>query len=79
MAAGHYRHTLLEVTKSPAKTCRYYGISRQSFYNWYNRYLRFGEEGLRDRSRRPLNSPRATKMEILDKIIYLRQTYHFGP
>ena len=68
-----------EVTGSVAKTCRYYGISRQVFYKWKSRYDSEGEGGLRDRSKRPLNSPRATKTEVVGKIIYLRQNYHFGP
>jgi len=68
-----------EVTNNVAKTCRYYGISRQVFYRWYERYEKEGPEGLRDRSRRPLNSPRATKIEIVAKIVYLRENYHFGP
>ena len=38
-----------------------------------------GVEGLRDRSKRPLVSPRATHVEVVGKIIYLRQHYHFGP
>ena len=68
-----------EVTKNVAKTCRYFGISRTMFYLWYRRYLEQGADGLRDRSRRPLHSPRATKTEVLAKIIYLRENYHFGP
>lgn len=28
------------------KTCRYYGISRTSFYNWKKRYTTNGETGL---------------------------------
>ena len=38
-----------------------------------------GEEGLRDRSSRPHHSPRATRSEVVAKIVYLRQHYHFGP
>lgn len=38
-----------------------------------------GLEGLRDRSSRPHVSPTATRVEVVGKIIYLRQTYHFGP
>lgn len=75
---GIIRHAL-EVTKNVAKTCRYYGISRSTFYKWLERYQEEGEGGLRDRSRRPLHSPKATKMEIVAKIIYLRENYHFGP
>ena len=67
-----------EVTGSVAKTCRYYGISRACFYKWRERY-EDGTEGLRDRSKRPHFSPKATKQEVIGKIIYLRQHYHFGP
>lgn len=68
-----------EVTNNVAKTCRYYGIGRTAYYEWYKRYQEEGEEGLRDKSRRPHHSPLATPVEIVAKIIYLRQTYHFGP
>jgi transposase len=43
------------------------------------RYEEQGLEGLRDRSRRPHVSPNATKAEVVGKIVYLRQHYHFGP
>lgn len=68
-----------EVTGNVAATCRYYGISRQAYYKWLRRYEELGEEGLRDGSSVPLNSPNATKVEVVGKIIYLRQNYHFGP
>jgi transposase InsO family protein len=60
-------------------TCRYYGISRQTYYRWYRRFEEQGIEGLKDRSTRPLTSPRATQSEVVGKILYLRQSYHFGP
>jgi len=68
-----------EVTHNVSETCRYYGISRMAFYRWYHRYLELGIDGLKDRSRRPHHSPRATRIEVLAKLLYLRQTYHFGP
>jgi transposase InsO family protein len=68
-----------EVTGNVALTCRYFGISRQAYYTWYRRYEADGVDGLRDRSKRPLVSPRATHVEVVGKIIYLRQHYHFGP
>jgi len=37
------------------------------------------QAGLRDRSRRPLICPHETPAEVVGKIIYLRQNYHFGP
>jgi transposase len=72
-------HHAEEVTHNIAKTCRYYGISRTAFYRWHERYKKYGEEGLKDRFRWPIHSPHGTKPEIIAKIIYLRQTYHFGP
>jgi transposase InsO family protein len=68
-----------EVTGNVAMTCRYYGVSRQTYYYWYRRYQELGLEGLKDRSKRPLTSPRATRQEVVAKILYLRQNYHFGP
>jgi len=68
-----------EVSGSVARTCRYYGVSRPTYYKWLRRYEELGIEGLRDRSRRPLTSPNATTGEVVGKIVYLRQTYHFGP
>ena len=68
-----------EVTGNVAQTCRYYGISRQTFYKWRNRYDEQGLEGLRDRSSRPHTHPNATSAEVVGKIMYLRQHYHFGP
>jgi transposase len=68
-----------EVSGNVAGTCRYYGISRQTYYAWLRRYEAGGVEALRDRSRRPHVSPNATKAELVGKIVYLRRSYHFGP
>jgi transposase len=68
-----------EVTGNVSATCRYFGITRQAFYKWLRRYEEQGLEGLRDRSRRPHVIPHETKPEVVGKIIYLRQHYHFGP
>jgi transposase InsO family protein len=75
---GVLRHAE-EITHNVAKTCRYYGICRTAYYEWKTRYEKEGEEGLRDKSRRPLHSPHATTTEVIAKIIYLRENYHFGP
>jgi transposase InsO family protein/transposase-like protein len=68
-----------EITGNVALTCRYYGISRQAYYTWHRRYQADGLDGLRDRSSAPLVCPNTTPTEVVGKIIYLRQTYHFGP
>jgi transposase len=35
--------------------CARYQISRKSYYKWKNRYLKYGIDGLQDRSRKPYN------------------------
>ncbi len=68
-----------ELTGNVSKTSRYYGISRQVFYKWLRGYEDGGLEALRDRTSRPHVSPRTTRVEVVGKVIYLRQSYHFGP
>jgi transposase len=68
-----------EVSFNVAATCRYYGISRQCYYGWLRRYQADGLDGLKDRSSRPHNSPRATQAEVMEKIVWLRKHYQFGP
>lgn len=68
-----------EVTGNVSKTCRYYGITRQAYYKWLRSYEAGGVAALRDGSSRPHTSPNATQAEVVGKIVYLRQTYHFGP
>jgi len=75
---GVLRHAE-EVTGNVAATCRYYGISRPTFYKWLHRYEELGEAGLRDGSSRPHYCPHETRTEIVGKIVYLRRSYHFGP
>lgn len=68
-----------ETTQNVSQTCRYFGISRKTFYKWKARYEELGEAGLCDRSRAPRHSPRSTPPNVVRKILYLRQRYHFGP
>ena len=72
-------HHAQEVSGNVAKTCRYYGVSRPTFYKWLRRYDEGGVEAIRDDSRRPRTSPNATRTEVVGKIVYLRRHDHFGP
>lgn len=65
--------------RNVAHACRRFGLSRETFYKWKARYNTHGEAGLCDRPRTPLHSPRAAPREVVSKILYLRQRYHFGP
>ena len=66
-------------TGNIALTCRHFGISRPTFYKWRARFEEHGQAGLCDRSRGALSCPHATPAEVVSKILYLRQNYHFGP
>lgn len=68
-----------EISGNVAATCRYYGISRECYYRWRRRYEADGLDGLKDRSHRPHRSPRTTQAEVIEKIVWLRKHYHFGP
>ena len=68
-----------EVTQNISRTCRHFGVSRPWFYKWRARYAAHGEAGLCDRPPVPRRSPRATPREVVSKVLYLRQNYHFGP
>ena len=68
-----------EVSGNVAATCRYYGISRTVLYRWKRRYEDEGIDGLKDRSSAPRHCPTITPPEVVEKIVHLRQHYHFGP
>lgn len=55
--------------------CDDYGISRKTGYKWIDRYLKEGPEGLRDRSRRPTDSPNGTPPELVHAIIDARRRH----
>ena len=67
-----------ERSRNVARTCRHFGISRRAFYKWKQRQAVDGDAGLCDRPRAPQRSPHATPPEVVSKILYLRQQYHFG-
>jgi transposase InsO family protein len=61
-----------------SKTCRYFGISRDTFYRWKKDYAERGENGLVNSKPCPQNPALRTPPEIEEKIIYLRRKYHLG-
>ena len=56
-------------TKNISKTCRYYGISRTTFYKWYKRYKKEGIEGLYDKPKTPKNKRKPTVRNKYQQII----------
>ena len=59
--------------------CIRYQISRKIYYKWKNRYIKYGIDGLQDRSRKPHNiQPVKVTNEIEQEILDLRITKRFG-
>lgn len=64
--------------KNISFTCRYFGISRDTFYRWKKNYKNKGEQGLINSKPCPENLKLRIPLPIEEKILYLRKTYHFG-
>ena len=62
-----------------AKTCRYFGVGRSSFYRWRDAYRKHGEAGLVNWPPIPKWHANRTPIEIEEKVLYLRKKYHLGP
>jgi transposase InsO family protein len=60
-------------------TCRHFGISRETFYQWKRAHRAGGNHALINSKPCPANPKLRTKPEVEQKILYLRRTYHFGP
>ena len=68
-----------EATGQVAKTCRYFGVGRSSFYRWREAYRRNGDAGLVNQPPIPKWHANQTSVEIEEKVLYLRSKYHLGP
>lgn len=62
-----------------SKACRYYGVSRETFYRWKRAYEAEGDQALINQKPCPENPKIRVKKPIEDKILYLRKNYHLGP
>lgn len=55
--------------------CRSFNISRKTGYKWLNAYRKDGAEGLQDRSRRPLSSPKRCNDALEAAVLALHDKY----
>src|SRR5205085_8728528 len=61
-----------------SKTCRYFGVSRETFYQCKKAYAHDGERALINSKPCPQNPKLRTPAHIEEKILHLRRTYHLG-
>ena len=62
--------------RSAARTCRHFGISRQTFYRWKRRFDRHDRTTLEERSHRPRRVRQPTwTVELAERVLALRKQY----
>jgi transposase InsO family protein len=62
--------------RSVARTCRYFGISRQTFYRWKRRFHKHDLTSLEDRSHRPRRVRQPTwTAQLAEQVLALRRQY----
>ena len=54
------------------------GVSRQCAHRWVRRFREEGDDGLEDRSSRPLHCPAQTSVEVEEAIVVMRRTERRG-
>lgn len=59
-------------------TCRYFGVSRETYYKWKRDYEARGEKALINSKPCPQNPKLRIPAHIEEKILHLRTTYHLG-
>ena len=75
LIVDYQRHAL-----SISELSQLYGVSRRIVYKWINRYLRYGPDGLHDRSRKPVHSLRHTPEHIVSALLEVRSRHpSWGP
>lgn len=73
-------HAYKESSLSFADLCRKFEISRKNGYKWVERFNQEGFEGLKNRSRAPINQNYTTHPTLVDQIIEVRLKYPtWGP
>jgi transposase InsO family protein len=65
-------------TGNVSKTCRYFGISRETYYKWKRDYESKGESALINSKPCPQNPKIRIPADIEEKILHLRKTYYLN-
>lgn len=65
-------------SENVSKTCRYFGISRETYYKWKRDYETKGETALINSKPCPQNPKIRVASNIEEKILHLRTNYHLG-
>ena len=61
-----------------SKTCRFFGIFRETYYKWKKDYEAKGESALINSKPCPQNPKLRVPLEVEEMILHLRRTYYLG-
>ena len=64
-------------THNVSLTAKLFSTSRKTVYKWIKRFKEFGISGLSDFSKRPKHSPKATPLELKQKVIEAKKKYKY--
>jgi transposase InsO family protein len=76
------RKVVLEFAREYGKDSEAYqlfDVAHSTSYRWKKAYEAEGEAGLRRKKPVARHHPRQVSAEVIEKVVYLRQTYHLGP
>jgi len=82
MRSARLKKVILEYAEgigNSAKACREWDVPRSAFYEWKAAYAKHGEAGLIRNKPIARSHPNQLSAEVVEKILHLRQVYHFGP
>lgn len=60
-----------------AKTCRFFGVGRSSFYYWREAFQKRGKNALRSAKAIARSHPNRVLNEIVEKVLHLRRKLLF--
>lgn len=67
--------------KNVQAACEFFGVNRDYYYRWFKRFLNsgFDVKSLKEKSRRPIHSPKHIDHKLVKKIAHYRKNYRYGP
>lgn len=82
-SSNQMRNVFIKLVSQPeismAEACRSFNISRKTGYKWLRRYEKYGDSGLVEQSRRPINQPTKLSEKAILRIISIRVAHkHWG-
>jgi transposase len=70
---------LADALGNTSKVCKEWGVARSTFYLWKKAYAKEGVASLIRKKPIPNSHPKQLRPEVVEKILYLRRTYHLSP